>query len=191
MFRSWSANNLNLYYIEQDTVTLTGATSYTIGSGGVVDTVRPAAIKGGTVSSGSIERVLKIIDEARYRSLSNKSLSGVPEYLWYNPEYPLGLLYFYPLASGTAKIDSLNPLLEPTAIGANVIFPPEYDEAIKWNLAVRLAPEFRTSVPVEVAALARATLDALQNRNFAEQINESRLDILKVSYGRYNIDWDG
>ena len=34
MLRSWSSDNLMIYFIEQETLTLTGASSYTIGSGG-------------------------------------------------------------------------------------------------------------------------------------------------------------
>ena len=34
MFRSWSAKNIRLYYTKQETLTMGGASSYTIGSGG-------------------------------------------------------------------------------------------------------------------------------------------------------------
>lgn len=190
MLRGWSARNLSLYYIKQDTVTLDGSTSYTIGSGGTVNVLRPAAIKGAYATTNNVDRPLKLIDDARYRILSLKQLSGTVEYLWYNPDYPLGVLYFYPLASGTVKLDSLKPLVEPTNVSTDTVqFPPEYDEAIKFNLAIRLAPEYGRSVPPEVVAIAKEAFDAIILRNFASQINESRLDILKVSYGRYNIDW--
>lgn len=189
MLRGMSARNLSLYYTTQDTVTLNGATSYTIGSSGTVNTPRPASIRGAYATSNNVDRPLKIIDEGRYRILSLKQLSGTVEYLWYNPDYPLGVLYFYPLASGTVKLDSLKPLIEPSVVGTDVAFPPEYDEAIKWNLAIRMAPEFGRPTPPEVAVLAKESFDLILMKNFASQINESRLDILKVSYGRYNIDW--
>lgn len=190
MLRGWSARNLSLYYTTQDSITLNGSTSYTIGSSGTINTPRPVSIRGAYATSNNVDRPLKIIDEARYRILSLKQLSGTVEYLWYNPDYPLGVLYFYPLASGTVTLDSLKPLLEPTNVSTDTMqFPPEYDEAIKWNLAIRLAPEFGRQLPPEIVALAREAFDVIMMKNFASQINESRLDILKVSYGRYNIDW--
>ena len=41
MLRHWSNSNTRIYYTTKDTLTLNGATSYTIGSGGDCNTVRP------------------------------------------------------------------------------------------------------------------------------------------------------
>ena len=188
MLRHWSAKNIRIYYVKQDTITLTGATSYTIGSGGDVNTVRPVSIRGAYVrDSGGVDRVLKIIDEAWYRGLVLKSLSSTVEYLYYNPDYPLGIIYVYPTGGVTIYLDSLKPLTDPTSITSSIAFPPEYDEAIKYGLAVRLAPEYGKEPPQIVIALAQSGLNDIETRNFAQQINATRLELLRLS-GRYNID---
>uniref|UniRef100_A0A6M3KGJ0 Uncharacterized protein n=1 Tax=viral metagenome TaxID=1070528 RepID=A0A6M3KGJ0_9ZZZZ len=184
MLRNWSARDIRLFYTDQDTVTADGSSSYTIGSGGDVNTVRPASIRGAYLSGGG---VIDVITEAAYRRISMKSLGGTAAYLWYNPEYPLGVLYFWPLSSDTIILDSLKPLTDPATITTDVSFPPEYDEAIVYNLAVRMAPEFGVIISAEVAAIALSAMDAIEGRNFAGQINSIRPEIMKV-IGRYNID---
>jgi len=188
MLRHWSDNNMRIYYTKQDTKVLTGASSYTIGSGGDINTVRPASIRGAYVKdSAGIDSILNIIDEAKYRRFQLKTLSGTPEYLWYSPEYPKGKIYIYTLSTGTLYLDSLKPLTEPALITSTVEFPPGYDEAIKFNLAVRLAPEYGKEPSLIVLALAKSNLNDLEKRNFAEQINATNLELIKLTT-RYNIE---
>jgi len=185
MLRHWSAKNIRLYYTKQDTVTLTGAASYTIGSGGDCDTVKPVSIRGARMDGDTVP--MRIIDEDQYRRLKAAGISGAVEYLWYSPEYPLGKLYPLPAGSGTMYLDSLKPLTEPTLITSSIAFPPEYDEAIKYNLAVRLADEYGRMPSAMTLALARDGLEDVETRNFAEQVNAANLEVLQLST-RYNID---
>lgn len=189
MFRHWSAKNIRLYYITKTTHTLGSSTYYTIGSGGDMDETRPVSIRGGYVTdSNSFDHVLTIIDERRYNSLSLKSLTGTPEYLWYSPEYPLGKIYLWPIGGGTLNLDCLKPLSEPTLITSSISFPPEYDEAIKYNLAIRLAPEYGKAVSQEVKELAISNMRDIEDRNFAEQIVATKPELLNLAVGRYHID---
>ena len=184
MFRHWSSKNIRLYYTKQDTLTITGASSYTIGSGGDCDTVRPVSIRGGYYGdAGGVSYPIMMIDEAKYRAINYKSLTGPSYYAWYNPEFPLGKLYPWPLASGTLYLDSLKPLSDPAAITSDVEFPPEYDEAIKWNLALRLCPEFGKEPTIMMNSFALSALADIESRNFASQINAAAPEILRVARG--------
>jgi hypothetical protein len=189
MLRRWSANKLRLYYTKQDTVALAaGTASYTIGSGGTCDTVRPVQIRGGFVrDSSGVDHEVVIIDEAKYRRLGLKTVTATANYLWYSPEYPLGKIYVYPTGSGTLYLDSLKPLTDPAAITTSIAFPPEYDEAIKYGLAVRMAPEYGKDPSSVVVALANNALNDVENLNFSMQINSFRPEIIKLAT-HYNID---
>jgi len=184
MLRSWSAQNINLYYSVTDTLAADGSESYTIGSGGDINTVRPAAIRGARTADNLVE----VIDEARYRRLALGGSVGSIAHIWYNPDYPLGLLYPWPQSSGTVYLDSLRELSDPALITSDVEFPPEYDEAIKFNLAIRLAPEYGKLLDTLTIFLARDSLSTIQSRNFASQITTVRLGIPDRVSGRYNID---
>lgn len=183
MLRSWSASNIRLYYSDTDTVTLNGSEYYTIGSGGTVNTARPTQIRGAYTS----DNIVNIIDEAKYRYLRVGNNGGSVEYLWYSPEYPLGYLYPWPLDSSTLYLYSVKPLTDPTTITTSIEFPPQYDDAIKWNLAVRLAPEYGKEPSQVVAALAMSTLHVLETLNFSMKIPEARVDVISIP-SAYNID---
>lgn len=187
MIRHWSAKNIMIPYMTNEAITTTGVESYTWGTGGVINTARPEFIVGAYVSD---ERLLKIVDQAKYRQLRVSGDGGELEYVWYSPEYPLGKLYIWPKIAETIYVDSLKALSDPTAITTSITFLPEYDEAIKYNLAVRLAPEYGKSASPEVVALALSGLQAIENRNFAAQMSSVDVDVIKLSHGRYDIDSD-
>lgn len=185
MLRQWSANNIRLYYTKQDTLTLTGATSYTIGSGGDCNTVRPTSIRGAYIDNDS---EVFIISESKYRSFRTKDITGAASYLWYSPEYPLGKIYLFPTGGTTLYLDSLKPLSEPSAITDDISFPPEYDQAIVCGLAIRLAPTYGKVSSEETRQLALESLRILEVKNFSEQLNSVFVDPIKFDHLRYYID---
>lgn len=184
MLRQWSGENVMIYYQDQDTLTMDGSTYYTVGSGGDLNVTWPAEIIGAVVDS---ERVMKIIDGDRYRRLALSSLTHDADYIWYNPEYPLGKLYPWPTGGSSMVIDSLKPLSEPSAITSTISFPPPYDAAIKWNLAVELAPEYGKEASMTVLRKAERSYSLVQTKNFASQIAASPIELIRLD-GIYNID---
>jgi hypothetical protein len=189
MLDSWSNQGLAVYAITSESLTLTGAASYTIGSGGTLDTVRPVEIVGATVTSGGLDYPMKIVSRNKYQELAQKSLSGIPQWLWYNPTYALGYLYIFPVgsASDTLNLDSIKPLTEPTVNSSTISFPPGYEEALKYNLAVRMAPEFGRTPDQAVVAIAQNAMAHLKERAAANRVEESKLELLELSR-RWSID---
>lgn len=185
MLRNWTQDNIRIPYSTRETITLDGSASYTWGSGGDITTTRPEALLGGYIADTLI---LKIIDEDKYRRLVAQSFSGTTEFLWYHPSYPLGILYPYPLGADTIIVDTLKELSDPSAITSSVTFPTGYDDAIKWNLAVRLCPGNGKEPSPTTQALAISTLSAIEDRNFFNQISAANLEILRLAHNRYNID---
>ncbi len=184
MMRHWSDTNARIYYTTQDSIAMTGATYYTIGTGGDFDVDRPESIRGAYVDS----TLLDIIDEARYRKLRLITVSSTAGYLWYSPEYPLGKLYVIPTGGTTFYLDSLKPLADVDSLTALLILPPGYYEAIKWNLAIRLCPEFNREPSVILLGLAKAALNDIETRNFDSQINAVNLNKELGRTDGYDID---
>jgi hypothetical protein len=87
-------------------------------------------------------------------------------------------------------LDTLKALTEPTTITTATTFAVPYDEAIKWNLAVRIAPEYEKEAGQTVKELAISTLRMVEAANFALKANEVRPELLRLSNARYNIDRD-
>lgn len=195
MLRSWSAKRLLVYYVTIESFNLAAATaSYAIGSGATWNTARPVKIEGAFVrDSNGGDHPVGIIGESRYRGLVLKSNGARPDRLWYNPTYPTGTIYLFPTP---AEVEALwlHSLKQFTAITSGMLttdysIPGEYEEAIRYNLAVRLAPGYRKSVSMELAALAGDSLDTIRALNAAAQVEPVYAEPAVASGGcRYDIN---
>jgi hypothetical protein len=190
MFRGWSAERLMIFYYELENFSLTGAQSYTIGSGGNFNTVRPVKIESAYVNASGLDWPIRIIGEKQYTRIGDKSEAGTPERLWYNPKYgstALGVIYVWPVSSDTLYINSLKPLTEPSTVTTTLELPPEYDEAIKWGLVLRLAPEYGRPVDQLWLTMAADAKSDLISYNASNAIDSVLLEMTQMTR-RWNID---
>lgn len=170
MLDGWSTHRLTVYATTQESLALTaGDYEYTIGSSGDLNTTKPVQILSAFTrdSSGQDYPVKVYTDRERYNAIIDKDATGRPEEILYIPSHPLGYLYTYP-ASDTAYtlyIESLKPLSALSGYTTEISLPTGYERALKYNLAVELAPEFGVSVSPEVAAIASVSYKAIANVN--------------------------
>jgi hypothetical protein len=187
MLDSWNTESLAVYALRDETLTLTGAASYTIGGGGALDTTRPVKIEAAYERIGDSDYHVKPASADAWYRLAAKSTSGeVAEWLYYEPSYPLGTLYLYPKpTTGVLHLVTRVPLAAYSATDS-LALPPGYQDAITYHLAIRLAPEYGRPVTPEVAALARAAKDSIQRVNF-------RVPIMSTGFegGRKADIWSG
>lgn len=177
MLENWSANGVRVWFVTTEDLTYSASPS-TIGTGATLNTARPEKILAAFLDGAELD----IVDYKKYLRLSNNDGQG---YLYYAPEYPNGKIYIN--GAGTLQLSSLKPLTDPSAVTSTVSFPPEYNDAIKWNLAVRMAPEYGKVPSDLVVNLAVSTLRAIENKNFDERIRTADLEVIKFS-NRFDID---
>jgi hypothetical protein len=167
MLDSWRTSSLAAYAMRDETLTLTGAASYTIGPAGNLNTVRPVRIEAAYQRVDDTDYPVRLASATAWAGLAAKSVtSDVAEWLYYEPSYPLGKLYLFPKATtGALHLVTMVPL---TAFAASdeVALPPGYQDALTYHLAVRLALEYSRPVTAELAALARDAADKIQRVNF-------------------------
>lgn len=85
------------------------------------------------------------ISRRDYLSLPNKTSSGTPVQVYYDPQIVNGVLYVWPPASATGDMIklSVDRLVADVGDGDNIIdIPPEWMECVKYNLALRISPEY-------------------------------------------------
>ena len=178
MLDSWRTESLAVYALRDETLSLTGAASYTIGSGGNLNTTRPVKIESAYERASDTDYPVKIASAAAWYALASKSTSStnVAEWLYYEPAYPLGTLYLYPKpTTGVLHLVTWVPLTSYAA-SDSVALPPGYQDAITYHLALRLAPEFGRPVTPELAALAKAAKDNIQRVNFRPPLMSTGLE---------------
>jgi hypothetical protein len=155
MLGSWGASRFLSASTGKVTKTMTGASSYTIGIGGDIDTTRPTAIYNAHWTSGGQDYPLSFLDYSDYQDIGIKTIGSIPEYIVLKPDNPLSTIYLFPVpANGTLTLDNVRPATDLT-LADDLPYPPEWIRALKFNLAVEIAPEYGFAVSPEIAALAQ------------------------------------
>jgi hypothetical protein len=182
MLRSWAQKQILVFAsIKESFIMTSGQASYTWGTGGNISTTRPNQVLGVFIrDAGGTDYPVDIIAEGRYRTISSKATLSRPEYLFYHPLYPLGYIYLFPTpdVAETMHLESLKPFTETSSFGTvndTIAFPPNYEEALIYNLAIRLAPEYGVQMSPEAIATAKESYDAMINLNAQNQVESVEL----------------
>lgn len=179
MLRGWSLQPRTFLVTEREVFDLVagkGSTSdpYTIGPGGDLDTERPMAITRAatllTSSTPSVESPIAVYDSNQYQSIVTKGLSnGMAAGVYLQLTAPLAKLYVWPVLD-SATNDLVLYLKKPLASFANLTttydLPDGAEEAIEYNLAVRLCGPFTIPIDPDIKAIARSSLSNLKRSTY-------------------------
>lgn len=199
MIAQWQVKRWLVYHLVDSAFTSTGATSYTVGTGGNFNVARPNRIEAAFVRFlGSVspqpDSTLKVL-EARedYNRIRLKPQQGFPQYIFYDAAFPTGAVFPWPVP--TAGIYEIHLTLKEQLgafanLNATVNLPPEYTAALKWNLTARICMSYALPVPSGIVALARDSLNTIRNAN--AQVPELKMpaDVVPRRGGRYNVYTD-
>lgn len=186
MLGSWSNENLLIAEETEEELTLiTDQASYTIGTSGTPDfnSARPLEILEGTfIRSGNVDYPLAVRPFSVYEKISDKSTSGIPYLIALNPTYPNATLYLHYAPSDTYSLFllSLKELTTYISTGTTVSLSQADQDAIVWNLALRLGTDYGKKIREDVVAFARKTKDAIKLRNSKRFQKPAELDTLKI-----------
>lgn len=177
MLDEWNQKRWMIYHLLDVSVVSTGAQMYTIGVGGDFNTPRPDRLEDGCfyrqlLTSGSpnqIDYPLEILESREdYSRIGLKQLQTIPQYVFYDPDYPLGKVYPWPVPQAVRYEIHLAvkaQLSQFTSTAATIILPPVYLSALRWNLALRLRPMYQLPPDMSVLALAKNSLNTIKNAN--------------------------
>ena len=193
MLGSWSAKRLLIPYRTEESFALVASTNpYTIATGATFNTARPVRIESGFIrDSNGNDTPIKIITRDQYNAHVLKTTTGRPYELFYEDTYPTGtvFLYYSPDEIYTLFINSWKALTQLPLLTTEISMPDEYLRALKFNLAVEVAPEFGRSVPIEVAAIAKDSFDTISDLNRPDMLASADESLLYRGYNTnaYNI----
>lgn len=161
MLKRFITYGLPLFALKRGTITLTqGTMGYTCGPGGAGLSERPLMITDAWYrASPSDDNPLEIISREEYWSLGDKTTEGIPNEIYYDPQEPLGVIYVFNPADATTAGKTIElmyqrPFEDMVVSTDDLDFPVEWEEAIEWGLAQRLAP--RNGVPINRTSQIRA-----------------------------------
>jgi len=187
MLSSWYEEGIYIPSRTRESFTLTSSKeSYSIGSGGDLSTSWPMTIESAYWRKDNVDYPMHFMDEREYSVIANKLTSSRPTRLYYEPSYPLGDIRFDYLPDITYQLNlvSLKPLSD-VSLTDNVDLPGSFRRALKFNLAIDIAPEYGRPVPAEVAAGAIESKRAIERRMAISRTPELMTEF--GSRGRYDI----
>ncbi len=186
MIGAWRNDRLMAYAIQTQDITLSASdTSVTVGPSGDLVTTRPVAIQNAYVVIDDITYDVRILNENEFAAIPDKTAqSDWPDRIWPQMSFPDVTIYLYPIPTTTSTLRILTrvPVTEFSTAATTVSLPPGWEDALAFNLAVRIAPEYETEASPTVKEMARSTIAALKKTNSRPQKLYTELPVLVGNY---------
>lgn len=142
MLDSWSLERLNSYVeLQRSFALVAGTQSYTIGTGGVINTARPTDITSAFIrDTNSLDYPITIVNREYWDGIGDKgTTSQIPDTLFYDSGYPLGTIYIFPVPLLNYTVFYNSTTLQTTFVLTDTISLPQgYLRAYVLNLAIEL-----------------------------------------------------
>lgn len=190
---------LSIYYVARTTKMLgNNIASYTIGTGGDINIVRPTQIESaGLIQDTTVptpyERPLEVWTDQRYQGCHQKTLTSTyPTAIYYDHNWVAGLgtVYLWPIPTDCALTQLV--LYTPTALrefatlDTAYTFPPGYRRFLRTNFAGEVASEYGKQLTGDQVQAARHSKAQIKRGNVRPA--ETRVDRALVRGGDY-FDW--
>lgn len=178
MVKAYQVDGMPLWAIKQYSVTLSASTStYNIGEGQTVNTPKPLKVIQAFLhnTSTSIDIPMRIITRQEYNVLGNKTSTGQPVQIFYEPLNTYGVLHVFPVpdstvaAANTVTLIYQRPFEDMDSVSNTFDLPQEWYDALKHGLADRLAPEYGLSLQERQDIKARARELKLEALSFGTE----------------------
>lgn len=182
MIEQWQRKRYLIFQLQNVTYTSTAANSYTVGPGGNFNCpVRPDRLENGCYfrqlvqsSPNQIDYPLELLESWEdYNRIALKKLQTFPGYVFYDPGYPLGTVYFWPVPQ--SAIYSMNLLFKITLSNLfsalttvlDSLVPSEYFRALHLTLAEELRIAYRLPPDQLLTSKAKEAREVLRGSNAA------------------------
>lgn len=198
MLDQWSNWTLACFAIlEQSLVLVPGQQQYTVGPGGFVDGQRPLKILDGpgtayVQDSNGNNYGVTVVPRDQWNLYGNRSeliTSDFPDTLFYDPQFPLGIINLMPVPTiaYTLFFDSYSQLGNLPLLSTSISLPPGYKRAITTNLAKTAKPYFKTAqIDPLIMLEAAETLGNIKRTNMRPNVAVMEPELVSKAQISYN-----
>lgn len=150
MLANWSAEQLTLPQMKHELFAPTaGLPTYTLGTGGTfASSVRPLRVTGAASVSGTFRQPMEVMSHDKFAATTQDPLASTSVLalkMAADNGFPNINLRIFPVPAagpGSLWIDFWGAIAQFGAVGDTVTLPPEIVDALHWNLAVELFPQY-------------------------------------------------
>ena len=193
MIDSWNTERLSVFNTQDQTYLWTpGLKTQTLGPSGDFVGNRPVMIDDSTYfrdPANGISFGIKLINQQQYDGIAVKTVTSTyPQVMWINMEYPNITMTIYPVPTKVLEwhFISVEELMNVPSLSTNILMPPGYLRAFKYNLACEIATEFGIEPPANVARIAMTSKRNLKRINNPDDIMSLPYSIVGTRQ-RFNI----
>jgi len=193
MLDSWSSERLSVFSTQDQVFTWTqGLISRTLGPTGDFVGNRPVQVDDSTYfrdPANNISFGIKIINQQQYDGIAVKTVTSTyPQVLWINMDMPNINMYIYPVPTKALEwhFISVTELVEPATLTTNLVIPPGYLRAFRFNLACEIAAEFGVEPPPQVQRIAMSSKRNIKRINNPDDVMSLPYSIVATRQ-RFNI----
>lgn len=168
ILENWSTERLTMWQLDDQQFALVpGQAAYTIGPGGDFNTIRPIRVSPSFTRINGTDFPVQTWGMAEYNQVTVKSVGGIPERMVYLNDYPLGQIILYPVpaATSTLFLSCDRVLATPVTLSTVLSFPPGYEKALRYTLAVNLCPEYGIEPSATVQRISASSKADIKRAN--------------------------
>jgi hypothetical protein len=198
MLAQWQRRRYMIYQLITVSKQATGAISYTVGTGGDFNVVRPAKLEFAYFRQNAntplpVSYPLEILRaRENYDRISIKDLNAFPRYAFYDAGYPMANLFVWPIPNNQYEIDItvMQQLQQFQKINDQIVLPPEYAAAMMWNLTLELYALYGLPISPVVEKKAEASMRIIEESNAQIPLLQMPTALRGQNSGTYNIYGD-
>ena len=193
MLDSWSAERLSVFSTQDQVFSwLPGLINRTLGPTGDFVGNRPVLLDDATYfkdPTNGISFGIKIINQQQYDGIAVKTVTSTyPQVIWLNMDMPNMDMYIYPVPTKTLEwhFISVTELDQPATLATELVIPPGYLRAFRFNLACEIAAEFGVEPPPSVQRIAMSSKRNIKRINNPDDVMSLPYSIVATRQ-RFNI----
>lgn len=180
LMAQWARSRYLVYQLSDLAFTSTGAQTYTVGPGAQFNiNVRPDRLENGCFfrqlvqsSPNQVDYPLELLESREdYNRIVLKQLQTFPGYVFYDPGYPTGTVYFWPVPQPTlyemhilVKAGVVNQF---SSLATTIAMPNEYYMAMELTLAEITRTAYRLPGDPALSARAKQAREVIRGANTA------------------------
>lgn len=177
MIDSWNTERLSIYNTQDQTFSWpTDEITRTLGPTGDFVGNRPVLLEDSTYfrdPSTNVSFGVKFINQQQYNGIAVKTVTSTyPQVIWVNMTMPNITMTIYPKPTRLLEwhFISVQELTQPATLATNIVLPPGYQRAFRYNLACELAPEFGVEPSRQVQRIAMSSKRNIKRINNPDDI---------------------
>ena len=166
----WRNERLMCYSTQDEPLTMvSGQASYTIGTGGDLNTNRPVRIDSAYATYQGVSYPVTLYTQDQFAAIPYKLQAGpFPVILYYAADMNSGHLWPWPICNTTGvdlHVVTWTPMISFATSATTAILPPGWQDALTFNLAIVMCPEYQEQVTPDLTKMAKEAKKGIKTVN--------------------------